>query len=144
MNITNHLNHSTWECKYHVVFTPKYRKKVLYGVIRRQIGDVLHRLAKQKECFIERGKLMPDHVHMLISIPPKHSVSYILGFLKGKSSIWVAQNIANKKQNFLGQKFWARGYFVSTVGADEDTIRSYIENQELADQKADSLSLFNR
>ena len=96
---TNHLNHSSWECKYHVVFTPKYRKKAIFGLIRRDLKDVFHRLAKQKECVIEEGYLMIDHVHMLISIPPKHSVSHIVGFLKGKSSIWVAQTINNRQKN---------------------------------------------
>ena len=143
-NVPNHLNHSTWECKYHVVFTPKYRKKAIFGLIRRDLKDVFHRLALQKECVIEEGHLMPDHVHMLISIPPKHAVASILGFLKGKSSIWVAQNIDNKKQNFVGHKFWARGYFVSTVGADEKTIRHYIQNQESEDKRLDDLTLFNR
>ncbi len=137
--VTNHLNHSTWECQYHVVFTPKYRKKALYGMIRRDLKDVFHRLAKQKECVIEEGYLMPDHVHMLIAIPPKHSVSSILGFLKGKSSIWVAQNIANKPRNFVGHKFWARGYLVSTVGADEKVIKAYIQNQEKEDKRMDDL-----
>jgi putative transposase len=136
---TKNLNHSTWECQYHVVFTPKYRKKVLYGRIRRDLKDVLHRLAKQKECVIKEGSLMPDHVHMLICIPPKHSVASILGFLKGKSSIWVAQNIANKQRNFVGHKFWARGYFVSTVGINEKVIRAYIENQEKEDKRLDDL-----
>ena len=140
--IPDHLNHSTWDCQYHVVFTPKYRKKALYGMIRRDLKDVFHRLAKQKECVIEAGYLMPDHVHMLISIPPKHSVSSVLGFLKGKSSIWVAQNIANKPRNFVGHKFWARGYFVSTVGADEKVIKAYIQHQEKEDRRMDDL--FNR
>lgn len=144
MSNTNHLNHSTWECKYHVVFTPKYRKKSLFGLIRKDLKDVLHRLAKQKECQIEEGYLMPDHVHMLISIPPKYSVSHIVGFLKGKSSIWVAQNINNRQKNFVGQKFWARGYFVSTVGADEKVIKKYIQNQESDDQKMEELTLFHR
>jgi len=138
----DHLNHSTWECKYHVVFTPKYRKKSLYGMVRRDLKDVFHRLAQQKECIIEEGYLMPDHVHMLISIPPKHAVSKIIGFLKGKSSIWVAQNIAGKDRNFVGHKFWARGYFVSTVGADEKVIKAYIKNQEKEDKRIDDL--FNR
>ena len=137
--VTNNLNHSTWDCKYHVVFTPKYRKKVLYGAIRRDLRDVFHRLAKQKECTIESGHLMPDHVHMLIAIPPKHSVATIVGFFKGKSSIWVAQNVANKPRNFVGHKFWARGYFVSTVGANEQVIRAYIENQEKEDQRLQDL-----
>jgi putative transposase len=140
----NHLNHSTWECKYHVVFTPKYRKKELYGFLRRELKDVLHRLAKQKECLIEEGYLMPDHIHMLISIPPKHAVSHVVGFLKGKSSIWIAQNVAGKQRNFTGQKFWSRGYFVSTAGLDEKTIRTYIQNQESDDKRIDQLNLFNR
>jgi putative transposase len=140
----NNLNHATWECKYHVVFTPKYRKKVLFGMLRKSLKDVFHRLSSQKDCKIEEGYLMKDHVHMLISIPPKHSVSQVVGFLKGKSSIWIAQNIDNKKQNFVGHKFWARGYFVSTVGADEKVIRTYIQNQESDDQRLDQLNLFNR
>ena len=139
---SKHLNHSTWDCQYHVVFTPKYRKKALYGMIRRDLKDVFHRLAKQKEWVIEEGYLMPDHVHMLISIPPKHSVASIMGFLKGKSSIWIAQNIANQPRNFVGHKFWARGYFASTVGANEQVIRAYIQNQEQEDQRLDDL--FNR
>jgi putative transposase len=143
-NIPNHLNHSTWHCKYHVVFVPKYRKKVLYGRLRKELKDIFHRLAQQKECQIETGSLLADHVHMLISIPPKHSVSSIIGFLKGKSSIWIAQNVANKPRNFVGHRFWARGYFVSTVGADEQTIRSYVENQENEDKRLDSFNLFNR
>ena len=142
--IPNHLNHSTWECKYHLVFTPKYRKKLLFSQIRKDLKSVFHRLAAQKECKIEEGHLLIDHVHMLLSIPPKHSVSSIVGFLKGKSSIWIAQHIANKQRNFVGQKFWARGYFVSTVGINEQTIRSYIQNQEADDQRIEQLNLFNR
>ena len=112
----NHLNHATWECKYHVVFTPKYRKKLLFGKIKRHLGQVFHDLARRKECRIEEGHLMPDHVHMLISIPPKYSVAQIIGYMKAKSSIWIAQNVERKMRNFLGHKFWARGYFVTTVG----------------------------
>jgi putative transposase len=126
----------------HVVFTPKYRKKALYGMIRRDLRDVFHRLAKQKECVIAEGSLMPDHVHMLIAIPPNHSVSSLLGVLKGTSSLWIAQNIANKSRNVAGPKFWARGSFVSTVGAHEQVIRAYIENQEKEDKRLDDL--FNR
>ena len=137
----NHLNHATWECKYHVVFTPKYRKKLLFGKIKRHLGQVFHDLARRKECRIEEGHLMPDHVHMLISIPPKYSVAQIIGYMKGKSSIWIAQNVERKVRNFLGHKFWARGYFVSTVGRDEETIRAYIKNQEMADQQLDQLEL---
>ncbi len=116
----------------------------MFGLIRKQLKDVFHRLASQKECKIEEGYLMNDHVHMLISIPPKHSVSSIVGFIKGKSSIWIAQNISNKKQNFVGHKFWARGYFASTVGADEAVIKNYIKNQESDDKRLDQLNLFNR
>ena len=112
----NHLNHATWECKYHVVFTPKYRKKALFGQIRRHLGTVFRELARRKECLIEEGHLMSDHVHMLISIPPKYSVAEVIGYLKGKRSIWIAQSVERKLRNFLGHKFWARGYFVSTVG----------------------------
>jgi putative transposase len=137
----NHLNHATWECKYHVVFTPKYRKKLLFGQIRRHLGNVFRELAQRKECQIEEGHLMSDHVHMLISIPPKYSVSEVIGYLKGKSSIWIAQNVERKLRNFLGHKFWARGYFVSTIGRDEEMIRAYIRNQEMADKQLDQLQL---
>ena len=136
-----HMNHATWECKYHVVFTPKYRKKLLFGRIRRHLGTVFHELARCKECQIEEGHLMSDHVHILISIPPKYSVAEVIGYLKGKRSIWVAQNVERKLRNFLGHKFSARGYFVSTVGRDEEMIRAYIKNQEMADQRLDQLQL---
>lgn len=142
MSNHNHLNHCTWECKYHIVFTPKYRRKELFGFIRKELKEVFHRLARQKECKIEEGYLMPDHVHMMISIPPKHSVATIVGFLKGKSSIWIAQNIAGKQKNFVGHKFWARGYFVTTVGINEEIIRKYVQNQESEDKRIDDL--FNR
>jgi putative transposase len=122
------------------VFTPKYRTKLLFGQIRRHLGTVLHELAKRKECKIEEGHLMPDHVQ-LISIPPKYSVAEVIGYLKGKSSIWVVQNVERKLPNFLGHKFWARGYFVSTVGRDEEMIRTYIKNQEMADKQLDQLQL---
>ena len=136
---TKNLHQSTWDCQYHVVFTPKYRKKALYGMIRRDLKDVFHRLAKQKECVIEEGHLMPDHVHMLVAIPPKHRVSSIVGFLKGKSSIWIAQNIANKQRNFAGHTFWARGYVVSTVGVNANVSRAYIQHQEKEDKRLDDL-----
>ena len=97
----NHLNHATWECKYHVVFTPKYRTKLLFGKMKRHLGQVFHDLARRKECRIEEGHLMPDHVHMLISIPPKYSVAQIIGYMKGKSSIRIAQNVERKMRNFL-------------------------------------------
>jgi putative transposase len=135
------LSHSVWECKYHVVFIPKYRKKVLYGELRRGLGDVFRTLAKQKECQVVEGHLMPDHVHMLISIPPKHSVAQVIGYIKGKSAILVARTFFDHKRNFVGQHFWARGYFVSTVGRDEATIREYIRNQEVEDKRQDQLKL---
>ncbi len=138
----NHLNHTTWDCKYHVVFIPKYRKKVLFGQLRQRLGPVLHELASRKESRIEAGHMMPDHVHMLLSIPPKYSVSQLVGFMKGKSAIWIAQHIDHKQRNFTGVKFWARGYFVSTVGRDEELIRRYIRDQESADKQLDQHNLF--
>ena len=110
------LSHTAWECKYHVVFIPKCRRKVLYGQLRAHLGEVFRKLASQKECRIEEGHLMPDHVHMLVSIPPKHSVSQVVGFIKGKSAIHLARVYGERKRNFVGQHFWARGFFVSTVG----------------------------
>ena len=135
------LNHSRWECKYHIVFIPKYRKKRIFGEIKRYLGEVFHRLARQKECLIEEGHLMPDHVHMMISIPPKYSVAQVVGFIKGKSAIHIAREFAGRKRNFVGQSFWARGYFVSTVGRDEAVIREYIRHQEQEDRRLEQLKL---
>ena len=135
------LNHSRWECKYHVIFIPKYRKKAIFGQIRRDLGGVLKRLAEQKESWIEEGHLMPDHVHMMISIPPKYAVSQVIGYIKGKSAIHIARRYSESKRNFVGQHFWARGYFVSTVGRDEEVIRAYIRNQEDEDRRVDQLKL---
>jgi putative transposase len=137
----NQLNHATWDCKYHVVFAPKYRKTVLFGKIKRQLGQVFHDLARRKGCRIEEGHLMPDHVHMLISIPPKYAVAQVIGYMKGKSSIWIAQNVERRMCNFLGHKFWARGCFVTTVGREEELIRAYIKNQDLADRQLDQLEI---
>jgi len=135
------LNHTEWECKYHVVFIPKYRRKVIYGQVREELRDVFRRLARQKECEIETGHLAPDHVHMLISIPPKYSVSQVVGFIKGKSAIHIARTYGERKRNFVGQHFWARGYFVSTVGRDEQRVRNYIQKHEAEDRQQDQLSL---
>jgi putative transposase len=135
------LSHSVWDCKYHVVFIPKYRKKTLYGELRRRLGEVFRTLAKQKECQVIEGHLMPDHVHMLISIPPKYSVAQVIGYIKGKSAIHVARTFFDHKRNFVGQHLWARGYFVSTVGRDEATIREYIRNQEAEDKRLEQLKL---
>jgi putative transposase len=122
------LSHSKWECNYHVVFIPKCRRRVLYGQLRKHLGEVFHELAQHKDSRIEEGHLMPDHVHMLISIPPKHAVSQVVGYIKGKSAIHVGRVYGERKRNFSGQHFWARGYFVSTVGRDEATIRAYIQH----------------
>jgi putative transposase len=111
MNVCESLNHTKWECKYHVIFIPKYRRKVLYGTLRPHLGKVFRELARQKECEIEEGHLMVDHVHMLISIPPKYAVSQVMGYLKGKSAIHIARTYAGKRRNFVGQHFWARGYW---------------------------------
>ena len=133
------LQHTEWECKYHIVFIPKYRRKVLYGELRKHLGEIIRRLARQKECEIEEGHLMPDHVHILISIPPKYAVSQVMGYIKGKSAIHIARQFGEVRRNFTGQKFWARGYFVSTVGRDEDVIRNYIQHQEIEDRRQDQL-----
>jgi len=137
MDNTESLSHSRWECKYHVVFIPKYRRKALFGTIRRELGSVLRQLAGQKESRIEEGHLMPDHVHMLISIPPKYAVSHVVGYIKGKSAIHIARTFGGTRRNFTGVNFWARGYYVSTVGRDEATIRKYIQTQEHEDKRLD-------
>ena len=136
MAIFYSLEHSNWTCKYHVVFIPKNRKKTLYGNIKLFLRDTLHELAKQKGCLIISGKIMKDHIHILISIPPKLAVSTVIGFLKGKSAIAIARNFSGIKRNFNGERFWARGYSVSTVGYEEAKVREYIKNQE----ELDSLS----
>ena len=141
MNGPKSLSHSRWECKYHVVFIPKCRRKTLYEQLRRHLGDVFRSLAQQKECRIEEGHLMPDHVHMLISIPPKYAVSQVVGFIKGKSAIHLARVYGERKRNFVGQHFWARGYFVSTVGRDEGMIREYIRHQEKEDHRLEQMKL---
>jgi len=135
------LAHTKWDCKYHVVFIPKYRRKVFYGQISKDLGRVFAALALQKECRIESGSIQPDHVHMLISIPPKLAVSQVVGYIKGKSAIYIAKTYRHKDRNFVGEHFWARGYFVSTVGKDEDTIRDYIQSQEKEDRRVDQLRL---
>ena len=137
-------SHTKWDCKYHIVFIPKYRKKSIYGQLRTDLKDVFHRLAGQKECVIEEGHLMRDHVHMLLSIPPKHSVSHVVGFIKGKSAIHIAHKFARRPGNATGKSFWARGYNVSTVGYNEEVIRQYIRDQEKAQQVAEQWSLFKK
>jgi len=138
----NSLSHSKWECKYHVVFIPKYRRKALYAELRQYLGRVFRELATQKESAIEEGHLMPAHVHMLISIPPKYSVAQVVGYIKGKSAIHIARVYGERKRNFGGQHFWARGYFVSTVGRDEQLIRAYIQEHEAEDKRLEQLKLW--
>lgn len=136
------LSHAVWDCKYHVVWIPKYRKKSLFKDLRRYLGPVIRDLARQKECKIEEGHLMPDHVHILISIPPKIAVSKVVGFIKGKSAISIARHHMGRRLNYTGQSFWARGYHVSTVGRDEQMIREYIRHQEDEDRRIDQLKLY--
>ena len=136
------LNHTKWDCKYHVVFIPKFRRKTLYGELRAHLGDVFRTLAQHKESRIEEGHLMSDHVHMMISIPPKFAVSNVVGYIKGKSAIHLAGVYGERKRNFVGQHFWGRGYFVSTVGRDEQVIRNYIRHQEKEDEKLEQLGLW--
>jgi putative transposase len=142
MDENESLSHSKWECKYHVVFIPKCRRRTLYKALRKHLGEVFRRLASQRESRILEGHLMPDHVHMLISIPPKYAVSQVIGYIKGKSAIHLARVYGEKKRNFVGQHFWARGYFVSTVGRDETMIRDYIRHQEQEDQRIEQMNLW--
>ena len=135
------LCHSIWDCKYHVVWIPKYRRKALYGEIRKRLGEMFHDLARQRECKILEGHLAADHVHVYLAIPPKHAVAQVVGYLKGKSAIHIARTFGGKKRNFTGEHFWARGYFVSTVGRDERVIREYIRKQEIEDKRVDQLKL---
>ncbi len=136
------LSHTAWDCKYHIVWIPKCRRKVLYGQLRKYLGQVLRELAMQKESRVVEGHLMGDHVHMLISIPPKYAVAQVVGFIKGKSAIHIARTYGGHKKNFTGQNFWARGYYVSTAGRDEDSVREYIKRQEDEDRRLDQLRVF--
>jgi putative transposase len=138
----NRLTHSVWECKYHIVWIPKCRRKVLYSEIARSLGEIFHELARQRESNIVEGHICRDHIHMLIAIPPKYAVSEVVGYIKGKSAIAIARTYLGKRQNFTGQNFWARGYFVSTVGRDEEMIRRYIQEQESEDKRLDQLEIF--
>ena len=135
------LSHTKWMCKYHIVFTPKYRRKIIYNQIRRDIGEILRRLCEYKGAEIIEGHLMPDHVHIPVSIPPKISVSSFMGYLKGKSALMVFDKHANLKYKFGNRRFWAEGCYVSTVGLNEATIAKYIREQEAADIALDRLSV---
>ena len=136
------LAHTKWECKYHVVFIPKYRRKSLYRELRSHLGEMFRELTRRRESEVVEGHLLVDHVHMLLSIPLKWSVSQVMGFIKEKSAIHIARTFVGRRQNFTGQHFWARGYWVSTVGKDERAVREYIQNQEKEDQRLDQLEMF--
>ncbi len=136
------LSHSQWDCQYHVVFIPKCRRKVLYGRLRQHLGPVFRQLAERKECRVEAGHVCVDHVHMLLSIPPKYAVAQVIGYIKGKSAIHLARTYGERRRNFVGEHFWARGYFVSTVGRDEEKIREYIRAQEEEDRRLDQLRMW--
>lgn len=141
MKVYESLRHTTWECKYHGVFIPKCRRKVLYGQLRQELGVVFRALAGERESNIIEGHLMPDHVHMMISVPPKYSVAQVIGYMKGKSAIHIARVYAGRRKNFVGQNFWARGYWVSTVGKDEAAVRRYIQEQEKEDKRLEQMNL---
>jgi putative transposase len=136
------LSHTKWDCKYHVVFIPKYRRKALSHELRRHLGEVFRALAEQKECRIEEGHLMGDPVPMLLSIPPQYSVAQVVGFIKGKAAIHMARTFMGRRKNYAGHHFWARGYSVSTGGRDEAVIREYIRTQEAEDRRLDQMDLW--
>jgi len=136
------LNHSVWECKYRVVWIPKCRRKQLYDQVAKYLGEVFHELARHQESRVLEGHLCADHVHMLIAIPPKHAVSQVVGYIKGKSAIAIAGNYVGRQRNFTGQSFWARGYYVSTIGRNEEAIKQYIRGQEAEDRRFEQLEMF--
>ena len=136
------LNHSAWDCKYHIVWIPKYRRQLLYSELRKYLGEVFRELAVHRESEILEGHLLGDHVHMLVSIPPKYAVSQVVGYVKGKSAIHIARTYTGHDRNFTGQSFWARGYYVSTAGRDEAAVRQYIKSQREYDRKIDQMNMF--
>ena len=143
-NDVNSLAHTTWNCKYHIVFAPKYRRKVFYGEKRLEIGAILRSLCEWKEVNIVEAEVCPDHVHMLVEIPPKLSVSGFMGYLKGKSSILIYQKYANMKFKYRNREFWCRGYYVDTVGKNKKAIQEYIANQLKEDKQMEQLTLFEK
>lgn len=143
MNNIQSLSHSVWDCKYHIVWIPKCRRKVLYGRIRQNLGEVIRELARQRESLELEGHLCADHVHVYVAIPPKFAVAQVVGYIKGKSAIYIARTFGGRTRNFTGEHFWARGYFASTVGRDEEVIRNYIRNQEREDSRVDQLKLLS-
>ena len=140
-NKLNSLAHTKWLCKYHIVFTPKYRRKIIYNQYREDLQKDIRLLCQYKGVKILEGHMMPDHVHLLVSIPPKQSVSSFMGYLKGKSALMMFDQHANLKYKFGNRHFWSEGYYVSTVGLNESTIRKYIQDQEKHDQAVDKLSV---
>jgi putative transposase len=135
------LSHVRWYCKYHVVFVPKYRKRVIFGRLRKAIGGILRELCEQEKIELVEGHAMPDHVHLLLSIPPKFSVAHTVGFIKGKSAIRIHREFLGRERKYTGFHFWARGDCVSTVGLDEDMIRAYVRHQEEEDRRQEELPL---
>ena len=131
----NSLNHTSWECKYHIVFAPKYRRQVIYGQIQKDVGEILSMLCRRKGIELIEGKLMKDHVHLLVRIPPKYSVAEIMGYLKGKSSLMIFERHAHMKYRYGNRKFWCRGYYVDTVGKNTEAIKRYIQNQIQEDMR---------
>ena len=139
-NQYNSLSHTKWMCKYHIVFTPKYRRKIIYNQYRASISEIFQQLCKYKGVEIIEGHMMPDHVHLLVSIPPKMSVSSFMGYLKGKSALMIFDKHANLKYKFGNNNFWSTGYYVSTVGLNEATIAKYIRKQDTYDKMMDKIS----
>lgn len=137
----NSLNHTSWECKYHIVFAPKYRRQVIYGQIQKDVGEILSMLCRRKGIELIEGKLMKDHVHLLVRIPPKYSVAEIMGYRKGKSSLMIFERHAHMKYRYGNRKFWCRGYYVDTVGKNTEAIKRYIQNQIQEDMLYDQMSI---
>lgn len=141
MNDTNSLSHTTWNCKYHIVFAPKYRRLVFFGQKRKEIGAILRQLCEWKNVEIVEAEVCPDHIHMLVKIPPKESVSGFIGFLKGKSSLLIYQKYANMKFKYRDRTFWCRGYYVDTVGKNTEKIKEYIANQLKEDKLTEQMTI---
>jgi len=141
MNDTNSLAHTTWNCKYHIVFAPKYRRLVFFGQKRKEIGAILRQLCEWKNVEIVEAEVCPDHIHMLVRIPPKESVSGFIGFLKGKSSLLIYQKYANMKFKYRDRTFWCRGYYVDTVGKNTEKIKEYIANQLKEDKLTEQMTI---
>ena len=135
------LSHTRWDCKYHVVFIPKRRKKAIYGALRKHLGEIFRELAQQRACKVVEGHLMIDHVHMCLSVPPKYSVSNVVGYIKGKSAISIDRHFGGRQRNFTGEVFWARGYFVSTVGLERRNGTCLLRNLEQEDDRYDQMKL---